>query len=823
MRRAKWSVWTGRVLALGVALLALALLGAWLFLRASLAQLDGSRRSPSLSSTVTVARDADGVPTISGASRLDVAYATGFVHGQERFFQMDLLRRSAAGELAELFGPKALPVDRAHRLHRFRARAALTLERMGPQERAFIEHYAAGVNDGLNALRARPFEYALTGSAPRAWTPADSLLVVWAMYFDLQGNQEPRELARGWLAEHATPAQVDFLLPPASDHDAFLDVPPDVPIVGHDVLPHMGDSSWGPPAQAPAWWGARTPARETAHPLAGLAGLDYGAAPADVVGSNNFVVAGTRTASGAAIVSSDMHLGLQLPNIWYRLALRYPDAQGQPRRLVGVSLPGAPPLVIVGSNGHVAWGFTNSYADTLDLVRLDTDQNHPRQVRTPDGWETPREYEETVLVKGQPAEHLQVRETSLGPIREAGGRSYAVHWIAHAPDALNLGHLKLEAAHTLDEALDAAAGDGIPAQNIVIGDAHGRIGWTVAGALPQRLPGTAPPSFPVAADGLAPTWSGVLAPSRHPRVIDPPGGQLVTANSRQLAGAGAQILGDGGFDLGARTHQLSDDVRGMNGKIEVPAAFHAALDDRALYLDGWRRRALAVLDAAALAGHPERAEFRRLLETSWDGHASIESVGYRLAQGYRSSLYELLFAPANAAMAKLDPKASVLAATSRWSDVVERLLDAKDNRDAWLPERYASWRDLQLDAVDRTVAEVTKDGTPLAQATWGKRNTADIAHPITLAAPFLKRWLGAPPDALPGDANMPRVAGPRFGQSERLVVSPGREEEGLFDMPGGQSGHPLSPFFLRGHADWVHGTPTPLLPGPARYTLTLTP
>jgi penicillin amidase len=125
--------------------------------------------------------------------------------------------------------------------------------------------------------------------------------------------------------------------------------------------------------------------------------------------------------------------------------------------------------------------------------------------------------------------------------------------------------------------------------------------------------------------------------------------------------------------------------------------------------------------------------------------------------------------------------------------------------------------------VDRSIEEVTRDGTPLAEATWGKRNTAAIAHPFTTAMPFLARWLAAPPDQLPGDSNMPRVAGPKFGQSERLTVSPGREEEGLFDMPGGQSGHPLSPFFLKGHEDWVKGAPTPLLPGAAKYTLVLSP
>jgi penicillin amidase len=809
MRQRPWLIRGRRIAlwltALVAALLALAVLGAWLFLRASLPQLDGKRAAPGLAGAVTVARDASGVPTISGASRLDLAYATGFVHGQERFFQMDLLRRSAAGELAELFGPKALPLDRAHRLHRFRARAVATLARIKPEERLFVERYAAGVNDGLNALQARPFEYALLGAAPRAWTPADSLLAVLAMYIDLQGSQEPRELARGWLARHASAQQLAFLLPEASSWDAPLDAPA-VALAPAPV-----------PSSAPEWWG-----RRDAVPPRQLAGVGY----ADAVGSNNYALAGTRTSSGAAIVSDDMHLGLQLPNTWYRLALRFPDEKGRQRRLVGVSLPGAPPLVIVGSNGHVAWAFTNSYADSLDLVRLDVDPARAGQVGTPDGWETPGEHIETILVKGQAPERLVVRETSLGPIREAGGELYAIHWTAHSPQALNLEHLKLETSTTLDEALAAAAADGIPAQNIVAGDDRGNIGWTVAGALPRRDPDarglalTFPLSFPLAASGTPPTWRELLAPGAHPRVVNPPGGQLVTANNRQLAGPDAQLLGDGGFDLGARARQLGDGLRQLGGKADVPAVFRASLDDRALYVQGWRERALMALDDRAVAGKPARAEFRRLLQESWDGHASKASVGYRLAQQFRWALYELVFAGANAEMAQLDPRAGMVLATSRWPVVLARLLDERPG--AWLPPGYPSWQELQLAAVDRAILEVIKDGAPLRQATWGARNTAAIVHPIGTALPMLKRWLGAPPDQLPGDANMPRVAGPKFGQSERLTVSPGREEEGLFDMPGGQSGHPLSPWFLRGHEDWVRGTPTPLLPGPVQHTLVFT-
>lgn len=798
-----WKKWTLRGLAALLVLVVLVLLGAWLFLRASLPQLDGARQGAGLSAEVRIERDAGGVPMITGATRHDVAYATGFVHAQERFFQMDLLRRTASGELAELFGPRAVPLDRANRLHRFASRAQTTFARLAPAERALLERYAAGVNAGLAALDARPFEYALTGAAQRPWHGADSLLVVWAMYIDLQGMQASRELARGWLREHSDAAQLAFLLPEATAFDTTLDggaPPAPAPI----------------PAQAPAWWGGAPAAADA--PIK-LAGLDV----TDSVGSNNYALAGSRSTNGAAIVADDMHLGLQLPNIWYRLALRFPDpaAPGGQRRLVGVSLPGAPPSVIVGSNGQVAWAFTNSYADALDLVELGVDAARPGQVKVAGQWETPQEHVESILVKGAPAERMVVRETSLGPIREVAGRSYAVHWIAHDPAALNMQHLKLESSATLDAALATAATDGIPAQNFVAGDAQGNIGWTIAGLLPQRTTAPSATTFPLTTDSATPTWTGALPYSAHPRVVNPANGQLTTANSRQLMGAGYALLGDGGYDLGMRNHQLHDGLAALGAQTDVRRAFDAALDDRAILIGAWRDRALAALDAGALAGHPARAEFRRLLETSWDGRASINSVGYRLARDFLWALHDLLYGGANLALKELDPKASAAGASARWPAVVARLLDARPA--GWLPPGHADWQALQLAAVDRAIAALQDAGTPLAQATWGQRNTAGVAHPISMAVPALRPWLAAPADQLAGDANMPRVAGPKFGQSERLVVSPGREEEGLYNMPGGQSGHPLSPFFLTGHGAWVDGKPTPLMPGAARYTLRLHP
>ncbi|XLZ70989.1 penicillin acylase family protein [Massilia sp. SR12] len=788
-------LWLKRI-ALGVlALLLLTALGLWFFLRGSLPQLDGKISAASLASAVTVLRDDKGVPSISGSDRHDVAYATGYVHAQDRFFQMDLLRRMPAGELSELFGEKALETDRVHRLHRFRARAALAIQAMPAEDRKLLERYSAGVNDGLNALGTRPFEYGLVGVAPRPWALEDSYLVALAMYIDLQVTGIGRELARGWLRANASAEQLAFLLPDATQWDAPLDAAgmaaPDAPI----------------PARAPDWWGkgiAKEPATLAA------------AAFVDGVGSNNWAVAGQRSQHGGAIVSDDMHLGIRLPSTWYRLLLQVPGANGSTRRIVGVSIPGAP-AVVAGSNGHVAWGFTNSYGDYIDLVQVAAAKDRPGQVKLPGGWETPVEHVERILVKGQAAASLTVRETSLGPIMQSGGREYAVHWVAHHPNAVNLALRHMEEVNSVQEALALAPKVGMPAQNLVVGDSGGNIGWTISGPLPQRPASAVDATYPLAADGSSRGWQGLLPAAAYPSVSNPAGGQLVTANSRQLAGAEAAKLGDGGFDMGARARQARDSLAALGPKTDEQGVYSVMLDDRAVFIGQWRERALAVLDAEALQGKPQRAELARLLKENWTGRASTDSVAYRASRAFMWSLYELLYGGANMELAKLNKDANMRAASSRWPVVLARLLDEQPA--GWLPAGHANWKALQLAALDRTIEHLGKDGKPLATATWGARNTATIAHPIAGALPVLKKWLSVPPDQLPGDSNMPRVAGPAFGQSERMTVSPGREEQGLFNMPGGQSGHPLSPYFLAGHADWVAGKATPLLPGPAVHSL----
>lgn len=784
----RWAV--GFLLAL-LGLAVAAALALWLFMRASLPLLDGTHTAPGLPGAVTITRDAQGVPTLQAPTRDAAAWATGFVHAQERYFQMDLLRRAGAGELAALVGAKALPVDRERRLHRMRARAQAALRALPPADAALLAHYTSGVNAGLAALGARPPEYALLRQTPAPWQAEDALLVVAAMGFDLQGNLLPRELARGWLAAHASTAQLLALLPEASRHDA--------PVDAQEVA--AAPAPW--PASAPVWF-----AQPASAPVATTAALDL----ATSVGSNNWALAGARTPHGAAILANDMHLGLRLPNIWYRAVIA---VEGAPR-LVGVTLPGAP-LLVAGSNGQVAWGYTNSYADLLDLV-------------APQGPVTT--HEERIVVAGGADVPYTVREAANGPLVEAGGQTWAVQWVMHAPGAISLGLRGMEAATTLEAAQAVGNAAGMPAQNLLVATRDGRIGWTLAGRLPARAARWAD-TFPGATG-----WAGLREPSETPRVMDPQAGFLATANSRTLAGADYARLGDGGNDLGARGRQIRGALAALPPRVDEPALFVLGLDDRALFMAGWRERALAVLDAAALQGQPARAEYRRLLQDHWSGHASVDDVGYRLTRAYLYALYGELFGGVDAQLKAVDAAATFARAATRWPAVIERLLDEQPA--GWLPPGR-SWRELQLAAIDRAIAGVqdgheggykvapgtlagSPAGTPLAQATWGARNTSRIAHPFAALLPGpLARALTVPPLAMAGDEHMPRVAAPQFGASERLVVAPGHEEQALFTMPGGQSGHPLSPYFLAGHDDWAAGRPRPLLPGPTVYTLTLRP
>jgi penicillin amidase len=790
---------------LSVLVLLVALVAGWFYfqLRASLPQLDGSAALAGLGAPVTVTRDALGVPTIRAVNRADGARALGYLHAQDRFFQMDLVRRRGAGELAELFGPVALPLDRNTRRHGFRALAERVFRDLTPVERALLLSYTAGVNAGLAALSQKPFEYLVLRTTPAPWRPEDCLLVIYAETLDLQDSTGSYARSLATLRAQLGTAALDFFAPVATPEDAALDrsVAPLAPLPSAQLI-----NLRSPAAQTQAVHRVRR----------ALAAADR-REPDCLPGSNSFALSGAHTATGAALLANDPHLDLGVPNIWYRASLEWREPAAG--RITGVTLPGLP-FVVIGSNGHVAWGLTDAYIDTGDLVSIDVNAIDHSLYRLP-GRDDLIEFErrhDLIRVKGAVPVAIETQWTAWGPVVGADERGHplAYHWLAYDPAATNLEYFRLESAQTSAEAIAIAHRAGCPANNFIVADSAGTIGWTIIGRLPKR----------VGFDGRFPTswtygdrrWDGFIPPDEAPTVISPAGGRLWTANNRVVGGAALGVLGDGGYASPPRAAQIRDDLSTLEqaGPRDLLAI---QLDDRALFLERWQKLLLTVLTPDAVAQRPARAELRRLAE-HWNARASADSVGYRLVRAFRSGVTSLaldpIFAPCVDAMPGFD-WGRFHCEGALWAMLQQKPLHLLD-------PKYATWDQLLLAAADAAIADIEKQGLTLAQATWGRRNTARIYHPFGRMLPgWLAGWLNMPADPLAGDTNMPRVQTPTFGASMRMAVSPGREAEGLFQMSGGQSGHPLSPYYRAGHSAWVRGAPTPLLPGPAVHTLVLNP
>lgn len=781
-----------RLLAGVTALVLIAALAAWLVLRGSLPEIDGEAIVSGIDKPVTIERDADGIPVITASSRNDLAFATGYAHAQDRFFQMDLIRRQAAGELSELVGAMAIDVDKRYRFHRFRARAAAVWATMPTADRALLEAYAAGVNAGLQSLRSRPFEYWVLGVEPAAWQAQDSLLVMYTMYMQLNDSRASKEIRRG-LAHSVLPEEeYRWMYPQGTPWDApLMGEPRDVAPIPPAAIVSLRDVvDVSPPA-----------AERGRYPLRG---------------SNNWAVAGALTADGRAIVSNDMHLGLSNPNIYYqaRLIVAGPDA----RDVTGVTLPGGP-FVVAGSNTHVAWGYTNSYGDWTDAVILRPGAT-PGTYRTPGGDRAFATHTEIINVKdGDPVEYA-VRETIWGPVLDDivyPDGEIAVSWIADRPEGINLRITDLETVTSVEEALHVANTMSMPPQNFVTGDSAGNIGWTIAGKIPRKtdFDATLPADWSAEAG-----WQGWLDPAEYPRVVNPESGRIWTANARVTDADALRIVGDGSYDLGARAHQIRDDLFAQDAFTPVDM-LAIQYDDRAQFLARWRDLLLDVLNEGATRDNPDLAEYRRLVD-NWIPRAVPESVGYRLVRAFRLEVEHRVFHALTAPVREAYGDGVRLRLSNQFEAPLWSLVTEQPEH--MLPGGYDSWNAFLVAAVTQNIDYFREhyDG-PLAARTWGEINTAAIRHPLSGSIPVVGRYLDMPAEPLNGDIDMPKAQGPSFGASERFAVSPGAEGSSIMHMPTGQSGHPLSAFFGRGHEDWVKGLPSPFLPGEAAYTLTLTP
>ncbi|RDS86775.1 penicillin acylase family protein [Dyella psychrodurans] len=783
-----------------VVLIALFATGWWL-LAGSRAQLDGEQRMADLGHPVTIERDALGTATVTAQSRDDIDFALGYLHAQERFFDMDLMRRVSAGELSELVGPAALDTDILHRRHRLRAVAEAAYAAMPPAQKHTLDLYRDGVNAGLARLRVQPWEYLLLGSKPQPWRSEDTLLVISAMYLDLNGDGlDKRELDIARMHAVLPDALAKFLLAPDPNWEA----------------PLKGDVSQSPVAPGADAYDLRHVGKQTdAEKVAAASSVKVDEA---FPGSNSFAIAGNLSHTGSAMVADDMHLTLRVPDIWFRARLRYPDATAPDgkRDVVGVTLPGTPALV-VGSNGQIAWAFTNSYGDWLDWVRVLRDPHDSTRYKVPEGWATIEKHEEIIRIKGAPSHTLEVEDTRWGPIMatDTDGTPLALAWIADLPRAYNLALMQLEHATSTSAALDLAPTLGMPPQNFVVADNAGHIGWTIAGnSIPLRT--GFDPQRP--SDWSQPDtgWTGWASPSQYPRIENPTDGRLWTANNRTVGDDDLNLLGNGGHDLGARAQQIRDDLHaradfGAGNMLDIQ------LDDHAVFLTRWQQ----LLQQTLLGPQNGDLDQLRQLTSNWRNEAAVDSVDYRLVHAFRDEVHKLALTPFDAQIKQRFPDFEWPGPGNQEAAVWAMIQTQPANL---LDPTYHDWHALLLKAAQNVADDLGKQPGGLAARTWGEVDHAQVNHPLSRALPgFLGRLLNMPDDELPGDHNMPRVAAPSFGASERFDVAPGHEDQGILEMPGGQSDNPLSPFYGAGHEDWVHGRPTPLLPGSAQHTLTLEP
>lgn len=753
-------------------------------LTGNLPDVNGRIALHGLEHTVVVSRSDEGVPTVRGESLEDVARAQGFVHAQDRFFQMDLLRRYSAGRLAEVMGPAVLALDQNQRPSDFQRRAEQLLPSLPDRHVRLLEAYAAGVNAGLAELEAPPFEYAVLGVEPEPWRARDSVLVGLTM-FDMLAFGRTFERQRTTMALTLHPDVYAFLTPRSSRSDATLTeglktthIPVDVP--GPDVL-DLRDSettSWNQPVFE--------------DPVA--------------LGSNNLAIAGQLTTHGGAILSNDMHLGLTVPNIWYRAALAWPG-----HIVRGVTLPGAPGM-IVGTNTRIAWGFTNVTGDEQDFIAVDVDPSDPTRYLVPEGTEPFGEVTHTLGVRGGDPVTLTLRTTRWGPVTEhdASGRPLVMKWSATEPGGFNFEILDMMVADTIEEAISTAQRWHGPPQNVTVADNTGRVGWTISGYIPRRrgFDGSIATSW---ADG-ARSWRSPLPSEQHPSIIDPPSGYIFTANNRTLPFDRSTIVSDH-FMPPDRARRIIEQLEQLSDATETDV-LSVILDTRAQRFDPYRDLILKLTTPEDPV--PELARAHQVA-AGWNGHADVDQRAFLLLVRFQSRLRARLLTPLLAPCLEADPDFRY-----NWplaDECILRILEERPQH--FLPRAGSDWHAYLRDILLDTVAQLQASGE--FGVPWGDVNRPGIQHPFSRVMPGLGQLLDMPDMPMPGHVSTVRVQASGFGASERLVVSPGREIDGILHMPTGQSGHPLSPWYRAGHADWIHGRPTPLISRRVAATLILTP
>lgn len=747
--RSRGRRWVARgFLAIAVLLLAAIGLAAWTLL-GSLAKNSGEVRiaSPALTAPVTVGRDSAGIVTITAQSERDAHFALGFVHAQDRLFQMELMRRLGTGRLSELFGLRTLKTDKLMRLLGLAQQAERQYEAASPDLRAALDAYAAGVN----AYRAwhgfpLPLEFLLLRFEPDPWRPTDSLLWGRLMAWQLSGNGG-QEIQNERIRR----------------------------VVNRDLLPLL----------------LREESRQ-----AGLPGL----APTRSA-SNNWALAGARTASGSPVIANDPHLALTAPATWYMARLSTPDGV-----LVGATVPGIPFLVI-GSNGQVAWGFTTTHSDTQDLFEEHLSPGLPEHYDTPNGPAAFERRREVIKVKGGADVTFNVRSTRNGPLisdlepERYLRRRFSLAWTGFLPDDRTPeAFLNMNRARNAAEFQQALRDFHAPHQNVVFADTVGNIGFVAAGRVPVRRNIANESLFPAPGwiDDYA--WTGTLPFDDLPRIENPPSGAIITANNDIRPPRYSTFLGRS-FDRPYR-HDRIQALLAETPEATLEDMQRIQLDDLSAPLLGFVKthfpevKPSVPIDIAAAI-------------SSWDGRMIAHRPEPLIATAW-------LYATARRVLAD-EMGGEAFRHWWFWQlDILKEVM----TKERWCDDRDTPTRENCRDVTRAAFAEALdalrmRYGMDWQAWSWGAAHEVQFRHPVFASLPFVGDHL-VPKVAAPGDQftiNRGGVAvspdGARFadvhGPGMRMAIDMSRPGAPVFNLAGGQSGHPLSSHYSDLLPEWATG------------------
>jgi penicillin G amidase len=840
-------------------------------LQESLPQIDGTLSVPGLTANVTVDRDAHGVPHIRAASLDDLVFAQGYVTAQDRLWQMDTLRRHAAGELAEVLGSSLVEHDKLQRTLQVRTTAERALAVLPKDQLHWLEVYAQGVNASMEDQRAHlPLEFILLRYQPAPWTPRDTLLVELAMFQDLTTGF-PTKLSREALAARLPPELMDDLYPTGSWRDHTPDqVAPDLTAPQPEIEDVPLDESQTKlhiPTKP-----AQSASPEDLDALNRALSLFHPPCPACVAGSNNWAVAGSRTASGKPILSNDMHLNMSVPSLWYEADLEAPlpsppssaeDTKPAQKKsaapktptapetfhVAGVTLPGAP-FVIVGHNTHVAWGFTNLGGDVQDVyIEHTRGEGTTEEFQSADGaWHPMLHHTEVIHVRGKPDVNLDVALTQHGTtempvisamfpdnLPTAAKRTLSLRWTVYDPNVVTAPFFAVDSAHDWPSMLDAFSTFGGPSQNMVYADDQGHIGYHAVGRIPIRgAPDDPSPLAPVPIDMAAPDaasheWAGYVPYEQLPQVFDPPEGVLATANAR-VTPAGYPLPVTLNWDAPYRTERIYKVLQA--GHKLTPADMLALEMDTHSTLDQVIAQRLTYsIDhtTGPLKNNQTLREAADILRT-WNGDVSANSQAAAIVNAARAELWPMLLTPKLKTSDKSSGDLWHLYVWGERSYVEEEMVMHAPAR--WLPPGYATWEDFLAAVADRGLRDAHAPHN-LATFMQGSAHPLDVEHPIYAQSPLFGRLIGQPigtgPQHQGGDSNTVKQALHLLNPSERFTVDLSDLDKTTLNIPIGQSGSPASPWFLDQFPAWLHGTTFALPFTPAAvqsttaHSLTLTP